>query len=117
MALQNPTLVTAMIEEISTLEFKLRCDKGELWQLLDVREDWELQIASIEGTINIPMTAIPARMAELDAGRPVAVVCYSGVRSKRVADYLAENGVGQVANVTGGIDAWSLEVDSSVPRY
>ena len=117
MALLEALRVAAMIEEIAPQEFRLRCATSELWQLLDVREDWELQTAAVEGTINIPMAAIPTRLAELDAARPVAVMCHSGVRSRRVAEFLKENGFEQVANVTGGIDAWSLTVDTSVPRY
>ena len=89
--------------------------------VLDVREPEELQIASIRADgfelLVIPMNDIPARLSELDAGRPVAVLCHRGARSQRVAMYLASNGFGVVANIAGGIDAWSLERDSSVPRY
>jgi rhodanese-related sulfurtransferase len=65
----------------------------------------------------IPMNDIPARLAELDPARPVAVLCHRGSRSDRVAKYLASNGFATVANIAGGIDAWSLERDPSVPRY
>ena len=89
--------------------------------VLDVREPVELRTASVrpEGfeLLAIPMNEIPARLAELDPGRPVAVLCHHGARSQRVAMYLAQNGFDTVANVAGGIDAWSLERDASVPRY
>jgi rhodanese-related sulfurtransferase len=89
--------------------------------VLDVREPEELQLASIRADgfelLAIPMNDIQARLAELDAGRPVAVLCHHGGRSQRVAMYLASNGFAAVANVAGGIDAWSLERDVSVPRY
>ena len=89
--------------------------------VLDVREPEELQMASIQADgfelLVIPMNDIAARIAELDAGRPVAVLCHRGSRSQRVALYLASNGFVAVANIAGGIDAWSLERDSSVPRY
>jgi len=65
----------------------------------------------------IPMNDIPGRLAELDPQRPVAVLCHHGARSQRVAMFLASNGFATVANVAGGIDAWSLERDASVPRY
>ena len=89
--------------------------------VLDVREPAELQVASVipDGfeLLVIPMNDIPARLAELDIGRPVAVLCHHGSRSQRVAMYLASNGFAAVANIAGGIDAWSLERDASVPRY
>lgn len=89
--------------------------------LLDVREPAEWQLASIqpEGAelLQMPMQTIPLRLAELDADRPVAVLCHHGGRSMQVAMFLARQGFEHVANVAGGIDAWSLHVDSSVPRY
>lgn len=90
---------------------------GELWQLLDVREPWEVDLARVDGTRNIPMGELPARLAELDRAQPIAVLCHSGGRSARVAALLAQQGFVRIANVTGGIDAWSVEVDSSIPRY
>jgi rhodanese-related sulfurtransferase len=89
--------------------------------VLDVREAPELRAASIrpEGfeLVTIPMNEVPGRLAELDPARPVACLCHHGARSQRVAMFLAQHGFDQVANVAGGIDAWSLERDPSVPRY
>jgi rhodanese-related sulfurtransferase len=89
--------------------------------LLDVREPWELEKASVtpEGfdLIAIPMNEIPARFGELDSDAAVACLCHHGARSQRVAVFLAGNGFASVANVAGGIDAWSHERDPSVPRY
>lgn len=89
--------------------------------LLDVREVPELRAASVQPQgfelIAIPMNEIPARLAELDPGRPVACLCHHGARSMRVAMFLAQNGFAKVANLAGGIDAWSRERDPSVPRY
>ena len=106
-----------MIEDITPSEFNLRCNSGEFWQLLDVREAWEIDIARIERAIDIPMNEIPARYVELDASQPVAVLCHSGGRSAQVAHYLAQHGFDRVANIVGGIDMWSLDVDDSIPRY
>ena len=106
-----------MIEDMTPSEFIRRQDSGELWTLLDVREAWELDIARIDQTINIPMAEIPARVAELNADKSVAVLCHSGGRSSQVAIYLAQAGFDRVANILGGIDAWSLDVDDSMPRY
>lgn len=89
--------------------------------VLDVRELSELQTASIRADgftlVAIPMNDIPARLGELDAGRPIACLCHHGGRSQRVAAFLAHNGFAHVANISGGIDAWAQEVDAGVPRY
>lgn len=65
----------------------------------------------------MPMPEVPARVAELDPAEPIAVLCHTGVRSARVAGWLLANGFATVANVEGGIEAWSRAVDGSVPRY
>lgn len=89
--------------------------------VLDVREPWELQTAAVApdgfDLVAIPMGEIMQRLAELDPARPVACLCHHGARSLRVAAFLAQNGFASVANISGGIDAWSRELDSAVPRY
>jgi rhodanese-related sulfurtransferase len=89
--------------------------------VLDVREDWELQTASVQAQgfelVAIPMGQVPERVAQLDPGRPTAVLCHHGARSQRVALFLAQQGFTQLANIAGGIDAWSHERDTSVPHY
>ena len=89
--------------------------------LLDVREPWEQQTASVRPDgfelVAIPMNEIPARLGELDAQRPIACLCHHGARSQRVALYLAQNGFDLLANIAGGIDAWSAQLDAGVPRY
>ncbi len=89
--------------------------------VLDVREPWEVQTASVKpdgfSLVAIPMNDIPNRIAELDPQAPVAVLCHHGARSQRVAMFLAGNGFERLANIAGGIEAWSAECDSAVPRY
>lgn len=89
--------------------------------LLDVREPWEVRTASVAAgdfdVLAIPMNEIPARLAELPQDRPIACLCHHGARSQRVALFLAQQGFDDVANVSGGIDAWSLERDPGIPRY
>ncbi len=89
--------------------------------LLDVREPWEVQTAHVEpgefDVVAIPMNEIPARTAELPQDRPIACLCHHGARSQRVAMFLAQQGYTDVANIAGGIDAWSRERDPGVPRY
>lgn len=89
--------------------------------VLDVREPWELQRASVTAAdfdlLAVPMNQLPARLAELPAHRPIACLCHHGVRSQQVALFLARQGWADVVNIAGGIEAWSHERDPSVPLY
>ncbi len=85
--------------------------------LLDVREDDEVELARLEWAKHIPMAGIPARLDELTPTRDTVVMCHSGVRSARVAAFLRTRGFVSVANLAGGIDAWSSSVDPAVPAY
>ena len=85
--------------------------------MIDVREKWELDVASIPDVRHIPMGEVPARLAELDPHQEIVVMCRSGGRSMQVAQFLARNGFENVANLTGGILAWSRDVDPSVSAY
>ena len=108
------------IPELSPTDFRKRwpvAQHADEVTLLDVREPVELTLAALDGAQHIPMREIPARLAELDRNKPLVVMCHSGTRSRRVAEYLAANGFEQVFNLKGGIDAWSEEIDPQVPRY
>jgi rhodanese-related sulfurtransferase len=108
------------VPELSPSEFAARWPNyrnGDGVVLLDVREHDELEIAAVAGARHIPMREVPARLAELDTTAPVVVMCHSGGRSRRVAEYLQVNGFSNVFNLKGGIDAWSTQIDSRVPRY
>jgi rhodanese-related sulfurtransferase len=108
------------VPELSPTEFAARWPNypgGDDVVLLDVREHDELALASVDGALHIPMRDIPARIANLDSGKPLVVMCHSGGRSRRVAEFLKQNGFSNVFNLTGGIDAWSTQIDSQVPRY
>ena len=85
--------------------------------LLDVREPHEFVHGHIAGSLNIPMNAVPSRLAELDPGAAIVVICHHGMRSSAVANFLVSRGFGQVANLAGGIDAWAVPVDPAMPRY
>jgi rhodanese-related sulfurtransferase len=104
-------------DEISVTELKRMHDENEPFMLIDVREDDEVATASLDFARHIPMATIPERLAGLPKDLPIIVMCHSGGRSGRVAKYLRENGFSDVANLSGGIDAWSVEIDPSVPRY
>jgi molybdopterin/thiamine biosynthesis adenylyltransferase/rhodanese-related sulfurtransferase len=104
------------IPQITVKELKRRIDAGEDVQLIDVREPYEYQIAQIGGKL-IPQNDVPQRLAEIDREREVVVHCRSGARSQRIAEFLKQAGYPRVANVAGGILAWSDEIDPRVQKY
>lgn len=89
--------------------------------VLDVREPHELRVSSVKADgfelITIPMGVIPPRLSELNPSQPIACLCHHGGRSMQVAAFLKARGFDHVANIAGGINAWSTEVDKTVPRY
>jgi rhodanese-related sulfurtransferase len=87
-------------------------------RFIDVREPWEFEAARIEGSLLMPLGDVPARAhQELDPDEHLVVLCHHGVRSINVTAWLREQGFEQAQSLRGGIDAWSAEVDPSVPRY
>ncbi len=105
------------VEELSPRDFCDRRAAGEQPQLLDVREAWERDIATLPQDLWIPMAQVPARLGELDPQRPVVVYCRSGARSLQVANFLSEHGYERVANLSGGILRWSRDIDPTIPSY
>ena len=108
------------VPELTPTEFCARWSADERDTsvvLLDVREHDELEAAAVVEARHIPMREIPARLVELDRAVPLVVMCHTGGRSRRVAEFLVGNGFTQVFNLRGGIDAWSTEIDPQVPRY
>lgn len=89
--------------------------------VLDVREPAELQIASVTpddfALLTIPMGSLMARLEELDPATPTACLCHHGGRSMQVAAFLQRQGFKHLANIAGGINAWSDQLDNTIPRY
>ncbi len=104
------------IPQLSVKDLKRRMDAGENLFILDVREPFEYQIANIGGKL-IPQGEVPQRLAEIDRNRDIIVQCKSGARSQRIAEFLKQSGYPKVANLSGGILAWSDQVDPLVPKY
>jgi adenylyltransferase/sulfurtransferase len=104
------------IPQITVKELKRRIDAGEEVYILDVREPWEYKIANLGGKL-IPLNEVPQRLTEIDREREVIVHCHAGVRSQRIAEFLKQSGYPRVANLAGGITAWSTEIDPKVPKY
>ena len=106
-----------VIPEILPQDLKARLDKGDAVVLLDVREPEEVEIVQLLGSVHIPMGDIPGRLHELDPDKEIIVYCHHGVRSMRVAMFLAQHDFGQVKNLAGGIDAWAIAVAPGMMRY
>lgn len=85
--------------------------------MLDVREPVEIQICHIENAMHVPMGQIPTKLEELPKNKDLVVFCHMGIRSRQVMNYLKKNGFSRVYNLKGGIDRWSIEVDSKMQRY
>lgn len=103
--------------EIKVEDVKAKLDRGEKFRLIDVREPMEYQLCRIEGAELKPLGQTPQWMQSLDKDEEIVLYCHHGMRSGQAAAFLARNGFTNVQNMIGGIDAWSLNVDPSVPRY
>jgi rhodanese-related sulfurtransferase len=105
------------MHEITVEELARWRGEGKKFVLLDVREPYELELASIDGATWIPMGEIVERIGELERDAEIAVLCHHGGRSARVAQFLTAQGFAHVYNVDGGIDAYALRADPLIPTY
>jgi len=107
----------ASVPEISVQKLKGKMDAREAFDLIDVREPFEFEIARIDGAKLIPLGEIPERADELDREQTLIVHCHSGRRSAQAVRLLKQRGFANVYNLEGGIDAWSDFIDPTVPKY
>ena len=91
-------------------------DRGEPFELVDVRTEWERDTARIEGSRLLDQ-AYHDYLLTLDRRTPIVFQCHHGIRSQSAAQYCEGLGFDNLFNLSGGIDAWSQLVDPSVPRY
>ena len=103
--------------EIEVDELARWRSEGRDFDLLDVRQPEEIALCKLPGATFIPLRELPRRLGELDPARPLVVHCHHGIRSLQAVHLLRSRGFGQARSLAGGIDAWSREVDPSVPRY
>lgn len=108
---------TGAVPAISVHELKRKMDAGETFELIDVREPFEYEIARIGVAKLIPLGEIAARKDELQRKQLIVVHCHSGSRSAEAVRLLQQRGFTNVYNLEGGIDAWSDQIDSTVPKY
>lgn len=102
---------------ITPKELKTRLDKGDKLVLMDVREPWEFALAKLDGSVLIPLATLPQSLDKLDRQVEIIAYCHHGMRSADATGLLLQQGFSNVKNLIGGIDAWSAQVDPSVPRY
>ena len=103
--------------EISLADYdKMRRD-GAAHTLLDVREPKEFANSSLDGSLDIPMGDVPARLSELPKDEMLVVICRSGKRSGDIVSYLRQNGFDNATNLVGGINGWALQIDTSMEPY
>jgi sulfur-carrier protein adenylyltransferase/sulfurtransferase len=105
------------IPAMSAHELKRKMDAREAFELIDVREPFEYEIARIDGSKLIPLGEIAERTDELQREQTIVFHCHSGGRSAEAVRLLQQRGFTNVYNLEGGIDAWSDEIDPSVPKY
>ena len=105
------------VKEITPRELAQKLARGDDFDLIDVREPFEWEIAHIEGARLVPLSTFPGAIKELDASREIVVQCKVGGRSARAADALVAAGFRNVANLAGGITRWSDDVDPTIPKY
>jgi rhodanese-related sulfurtransferase len=108
-----------MLPEISVAEAHARLTAANPPRLIDVREPDEFEFARIPDAELLPLSQWPAIAAEklTDPRQPLLITCHHGGRSGQATAFLLRQGYTNVTNVAGGIDAWSREIDSSIPRY
>ncbi len=104
-------------KEISVQSLKEILENQPQVKIIDVREEFERDIAMIPGTIHIPMGQVESRLSEFHKDDEIVVHCKMGGRSAQICGLFAQHGYTNVSNVVGGITAWSQEIDSSVPTY
>ena len=104
------------MQTISATHVKPLLDSQAVY-LLDVRLPEELEEAALSGALHIPLHELPTRHSELPRDKPIAVLCHHGVRSETAARFLDKAGFVDTMSIAGGIDAWSLEIDATLPRY
>jgi rhodanese-related sulfurtransferase len=105
-------------QNLTTRQVKEKLDNGDIFRLIDLREQDEYDVARIEGAELLPLSRAQEWIPTLSADQEIVFFCHMGGRSQQVASYLAgQHGFTNVANMLGGINDWSLRIDPTIPRY
>lgn len=109
-------IILTKMKEISVQELKEKQDKGEDFQIIDVREDFEYEMSNLGGEL-IPLGGILIEADKVDKTKPVVVMCRSGKRSAAAIMQLEQLGYTNLYNLRGGILAWADEIDPTINVY
>ncbi len=105
------------MKQMTPEELHQRLANGDSLQLIDVREPEEHAIAHLPGALLIPLGELTARHQEVDPDQETVVYCHHGIRSMHAIAFLQQQDFENLVNLAGGIDAYSISADPSVPRY
>ena len=105
------------VPEITVTEVHAMREKGDPFTLLDIREQWENDLVTIDGSHFVTMEEVPSKFSEFDKDKPMVIYCHTGVRSAAVTSYLLEQGFLDVKSMVGGIHAWAIQIDPTLPTY
>lgn len=105
------------MKTITASELNQALQNKQAYTLLDIRQPEEIEICQIDNSLHIPMADIPNKKDELNEDDAIVVICHHGMRSAQVAMFLDQSGFSNITNLTGGIDAWATEVDTTMQRY
>lgn len=102
--------------EISVFECKQKLENNQI-KLLDIREEWEHKLCAIPESTHLPLAKLEDVFDKVPQDKPLVVYCHHGYRSRRAMLWMKDHGYENVMNLIGGIDAWSLQIDPTIPRY
>ena len=105
------------IKEIDVHTLKSSIDKNNDLLLIDVREQFEVDICKLNNSLHIPMNQVPNQIDKISKNKNIVVICKSGVRSYQVCQYLSHIGYKKITNLKGGIISWALEIDDTLELY
>lgn len=111
------TTRTMTSPDITVTDLAARIARGDKLTVLDVREQWEYETAHLAASVLVPLSTLADAVNALDRDAEYVVLCHHGMRSEMAAGWMRHHGFSNVTNMTGGIDAWSVAVDTTVPRY
>ncbi len=114
---RTPSLPSMSIQHLDPTHVAALLATDDAPIIIDVREPWEYDIAHLPVSTLIPLSTLAARASDLDPSRSYALLCHHGMRSEMAANWLLQHGFARLINIDGGIDAWSMDVDSTLPRY
>ena len=112
-----PSPPSMSIQHLSPADVAALLTGDDAPTIIDVREQWEYDLVHLPVSTLIPLSTLASRANDLDPSRSYALLCHHGMRSEMAANWLMQHGFSRLINIDGGIDAWSMDVDSTLPRY